>query len=101
MRFNKIIALALASCLFTGAATQPTLALQPKILVTGHAVVHPTFAFYGIVASVVSVMVDAAYVYNTQCRELTSEEAMMALALPGVGLAINASKPVASKCVKH
>ena len=100
MRFNKIIALAVASSLFTAAAVQPTLA-QPVVVAKGHAVVHPTFAFYSIFASVISVMVDAAYVYNTQCRELTSEEAMMALALPGVGLAINAAKPVANKCVKH
>ncbi len=42
-----------------------------------------------------SVMVNAAYVWNTQCRELTSQEAMTSAFLPVVGWALNAQ---ASKC---
>jgi hypothetical protein len=42
-----------------------------------------------------SVMLNAAIVWNTQCRELTSQEAMTSAFLPLVGIALDAQ---ASKC---
>jgi len=42
-----------------------------------------------------SVMLNAAIVWNTQCRELTSQEAMTSAFLPFVGIALDAQ---ASKC---
>ena len=41
------------------------------------------------------VMLNAAIVWNTQCRELTSQEAMTSAFLPLIGIAFNAQ---ASKC---
>jgi hypothetical protein len=46
-------------------------------------------------ASAASVMLNAAIVWNTQCRELTSQEAMTSAFLPLVGIALDAQ---ASKC---
>jgi hypothetical protein len=43
----------------------------------------------------VSVMLNAAIVWNTQCRELTSQEAMTSAFLPLIGIALEAQ---ASKC---
>ncbi len=42
-----------------------------------------------------SVMLNAAIVWNTQCRELTSQEALTSAFLPLVGIAFDAQ---ASKC---
>jgi hypothetical protein len=50
------------------------------------------------VAGVVSIMINAAIVWNTQCRELTLSEAMTANAIPGVGIAINQSNAPKSLC---
>ncbi len=44
---------------------------------------------------VASVIVNAAYIWNTQCRELTSDEAMTSTFLPFVGIALDKN---ASKC---
>ena len=44
---------------------------------------------------VASVMLNAAIVWNTQCRQLTSEEAMTSTFLPLIGIALDAQ---ASKC---
>jgi hypothetical protein len=52
----------------------------------------------GLIAGVVTIMLDAAIVWNTQCRELTLEEAMTAGALPGLGLAVNLAKAPTSAC---
>lgn len=46
----------------------------------------PAFAVIGGAASV---LLDAGIVWNTQCRELKSEEAMTAFFLPLVGIALN------------
>jgi hypothetical protein len=40
-------------------------------------------------ASVVSVMLNALIVSKTQCRELTSQEAMSSIFLPFIGMAFN------------
>ncbi len=42
-----------------------------------------------------SVILNAAIVWNTQCRELTSQEAMTSTFLPLIGIALDAQ---ASKC---
>jgi hypothetical protein len=46
-------------------------------------------------AGAASVMANAAYVWHTQCRELSSQEAMTSTFLPIVGVAFDAQ---ASKC---
>jgi hypothetical protein len=40
-------------------------------------------------------MVNAIYIWNTQCRELTSQEAVTSTFLPFIGMAFDAQ---ASKC---
>ena len=52
----------------------------------------------GIFASVVSVMANAVIVWHSECRELTSREAMTAMALPGIGIAINQSNAPNTGC---
>jgi len=48
-----------------------------------------------VVVGVAGVMTNAAYVWHTQCRELSSQEAMTSTFLPFVGMAFNAH---ANKC---
>ena len=48
-----------------------------------------------VIVGVVGVMVNAIYIWNTQCRELTSQEAMTSAFLPLIGIALDAQ---ASKC---
>ncbi|MGD1016782.1 MAG: hypothetical protein ABR863_10140 [Roseiarcus sp.] len=48
-----------------------------------------------VLVGTVSVMLNAAIVWKTQCRELTSAEAMTSAFLPFFGIALNAQ---ASKC---
>jgi len=58
----------------------------------GHASPWPAVA---IIVGVVGVMTNAAWVWHTQCRELSSQEAMTSTFLPFVGMAFDAQ---ASKC---
>jgi hypothetical protein len=48
-----------------------------------------------VIVGVVGVMVNAIYIWNTQCRELTSQEAVTSTFLPFVGMVFDAQ---ASKC---
>jgi hypothetical protein len=48
-----------------------------------------------VIVGVVGVMVNAIYIWNTQCRELSSQEAVTSTFLPFVGMAFDAQ---ASKC---
>ncbi|MGA2493425.1 MAG: hypothetical protein ABSF67_10790 [Roseiarcus sp.] len=48
-----------------------------------------------VMVGVVGVMTNAAYVWRTQCRELSSQEAVTSTFLPFVGMAFDAQ---ASKC---
>ena len=48
-----------------------------------------------VVVGVAGVMTNAAWVWHTQCRELSSREAMTSTVLPFVGMAFDAQ---ASKC---
>jgi hypothetical protein len=48
-----------------------------------------------VMVGVVGVMTNAAYVWRTQCRELSSKEAITSTFLPFVGMAFDAQ---ASKC---
>ena len=50
------------------------------------------WAIIGLVAGVATLMFNAAYVWQTECRELTLDEAMTASALPVVGMAINQAR---------
>jgi hypothetical protein len=49
-------------------------------------------------AAVVSVILNAAIVSNTQCRELTQQEALSSLLLPFIGIAFNKHN---NKCHHH
>ena len=49
-------------------------------------------------ASVVSVILNAIIVSNTQCRELTQQEALSSLLLPFIGIAFNKHN---NKCHHH
>ena len=53
----------------------------------------------GAIAGTLSVMINAAIVWNTQCRELTAGEALTAMTLPGLGIALNSN--VANQCPGH
>jgi hypothetical protein len=48
-----------------------------------------------VIVGVVGVMTNAAWVWHTQCRELTSQEAMTSTFLPFIGIIFDAQ---ASKC---
>jgi hypothetical protein len=48
-----------------------------------------------VIVGVVGVMVNAAYIWRTQCRELTSQEAMTSTFLPFIGMIFDAQ---ASQC---
>jgi hypothetical protein len=48
-----------------------------------------------VIVGVVGVMVNAIYIWNTQCRQLTSQEAVTSTFLPFIGMAFDAQ---ASKC---
>jgi hypothetical protein len=48
-----------------------------------------------IIVGVVGVMTNAAWIWHTQCRELSSQEAMTSTFLPFIGMAFDAQ---ASKC---
>ena len=48
-----------------------------------------------VIVGVVSVMTNAAWIWRTQCRELSSQEAMTSTFLPFIGMAFDAQ---ASKC---
>lgn len=50
------------------------------------------------VAGVATLMFNAAYVWRTECRELTLDEAMTASALPVLGMAINEARGPRSAC---
>ena len=51
-----------------------------------------------LIGGVVSIMLNAAIVWNAECRELTLGEAFTAGALPGVGIAINQSRGPKTAC---
>ena len=54
-----------------------------------------TWPVVAVFVGTVSVMLNAAIVWNTQCRELTSAEAMTSTFLPLIGIALDAQT---SKC---
>lgn len=56
----------------------------------------PWPAFF-IIGGAASVILNAAIVWNSQCRELSSQEAATSFFLPGVGIAFDAH---ANKCKK-
>ena len=56
----------------------------------------PWPAFF-IIGGAASVILNAAIVWNSQCRELSSQEAATSFFLPGVGIAFDAQ---ANKCKK-
>jgi hypothetical protein len=60
----------------------------------GNAPVHPWPAI-AVIVGAAGVMLNAAIVWNTQCRELTTQEAVTSAFLPLIGIAFDAH---ASKC---
>jgi hypothetical protein len=69
-------------------------AITPCPVPTGHGAGSPWPAVTVIVGAV-GVIVNAAYIWRTQCRELTSQEAATSTFLPFIGMAFDAQ---ASKC---
>jgi hypothetical protein len=53
-----------------------------------------------IFASAASLIINAAITYNTECRELTSNEAMTAAFLPVLGATYNVATSKSNKCGK-
>ncbi|THD42834.1 MAG: hypothetical protein E7774_14360 [Bradyrhizobium sp.] len=114
MGFRRIVAvLATASLAFWGPSTVPAQAFPPfgcgfipvcsAIGVTCGAprspcpTQHPSSPWpaVAILIGTASVIVNAAYIWNSQCRELSSQEAMTSTFLPFLGIAFDAQ---ASKC---
>jgi hypothetical protein len=62
-------------------------------------VIRPNWGVVGVLASTASVIVDAMYIAATQCREMTAQEAGIAL-LPVAGPLVNATQPQMNKCKK-
>ncbi len=50
-----------------------------------------------VIVGAVGVMINAIYIWNTQCRELTSQEAVTSTFLPLIGMVFDAQ---ASKCAR-
>lgn len=88
MRVQKLVAAAaIAGVAFTAPSIAPANA-------HGYHWVSPWPAV-AIMVGAASVMTNAAYVWHTQCRELSSQEAITSTLLPIVGIAFDAQ---ASKC---
>jgi hypothetical protein len=98
---RKIVGVALAACLAGSVALPPAASasgygwwslvkhhhrLHHHLLGGGHINAWPAFYVIGAAASV---MLDAAIVWNTQCRELTSQEAFASAFLPVIGFAFD------------
>jgi hypothetical protein len=68
-------------------------AVEPCPVGAGHA--SSPWPAVVVIVGVVGVITNAAWVWHTQCRELTSQEAMTSTFLPFIGMAFDAQ---ASKC---
>jgi hypothetical protein len=118
MRIRKVVAiLATASLAFWAPSIIPLQALpivscganqvQYRTIDTAYAFCGPQFthgspahtptpwAPIAVFVGTLSVMVNAAYIWNKQCRELSSQEALTSALLPFLGFAFDAH---ASKC---
>jgi len=94
MSKRKIIGVAAAAAM-TAATIVPADAHYCYRPSFGHGA-SPWPAFY-VIGGAASVILNAAIVWNTQCRELSSSEAAASFFLPGVGIAFDAH---ANKCKK-
>ena len=85
-----------ARCVFNGYQTVDTAYAfpDPCLVATGGHTPSPWPAVT-VIVGVVGVMVNAAWIWRTQCRELSSREAMTSTFLPFIGMAFDAQ---ASKC---
>jgi hypothetical protein len=101
MSKRKIIGVVAAAAM-TAAAIAPANATyygyycHPKHFVAGGHYASPWPAFF-VIGGAASVILNAAIVWNTQCRELSSQEAATSFFLPGVGIAFDAQT---NKCNK-
>jgi len=104
MSKRKIIGVAVAAAM-TASAVAPANAEgygwwwychhHHHVAAAGHGA-SPWPAFF-IIGGAASVILNAAIVWNSQCRELSSQEAATSFFLPGVGIAFDAQ---ANKCKK-
>jgi hypothetical protein len=78
--------------------------VQYRTIDTAYAACRPMFAHghapapwapIAVFVGTISVMINAAYIWNRQCRELSSQEAVTSTLLPFLGIAFDAQ---ASKC---
>ncbi|MGA2492296.1 MAG: hypothetical protein ABSF67_05025 [Roseiarcus sp.] len=100
MSKRKIIGVVAAAAM-TAAAIAPANATyygycHPKHFVAASHAASPWPAFF-IIGGAASVILNAAIVWNSQCRELSSQEAATSFFLPGVGIAFDAQ---VNKCKK-
>ncbi|MDR3375531.1 MAG: hypothetical protein P4L98_17530 [Ancalomicrobiaceae bacterium] len=95
MSFRRIlIATAAAAALATAVAQPASAAYHHDAIVGGQ------WAVIGVGAAAASIILNGIVVSSTQCREMTSEEAMTA-AIPIVGWVINSTRPANNKCPQH
>jgi len=99
MRSGQFAALALAAVVAV-AAIAPVSAAPAPVVSTAAPAFRPNVGVTFVLASTVSVILDAIYIASTQCREMTAQEAVTAVVLPGVGGIYNATLPSQSKCKK-
>ena len=91
---KQLAVLAIATLAFWTPSIAPTPAGVDTAYAHGWNGWTPWPAFY-VMAGAGSVITNAVYVWNPQCRELSSKEAVVSTALPFVGIAFDAQ---ASKC---
>ena len=81
---RRVVALAVSACLAVstiGLSAQPAAAAPPAIIPPVHvAPLAAAWPAWTVIGAVVGIMVRAAYVQNTECRELTLEEAVTGMA---------------------
>ncbi len=90
MKIRKLVAvLAIASMAFW----TPSLMSTDAAKASGHGV--SPWPAVAVMVGAAGVMINAIYVWRTQCRELSSQEAVTSTFLPIIGMAFNAQ---ANKC---
>jgi hypothetical protein len=96
MKIHKLVAvLATAGVAFVAPSLISADSASARPIYWGHGGSPSPWPEVVIFAGVVSVMGNAAWVWHTQCRELSSQEAMTSTFLPFIGIAFDAQ---ASKC---
>jgi hypothetical protein len=94
MNQRKIIGVVAAAAMAAAAIAPANAAPKPPVHAYASNASHPWPAL-AVIGGAASVILNAAIVWNTQCRELSSQEAAASFFLPVVGIAFDAQT---SKC---